>query len=98
VGTTSGGNDVSALIARLERVIQERQALIEALEAAVSGEPAATQREQLTALTREQRLVLAELVSLVPPKEAPGDIRGDTPGNSSAGPPGGAGRLLSWAP
>ena len=93
MGATGDDNAVSALIARLERVIQERQGLIEAVEAAGSSDSPTTYWERLAALTREQRQVLVELVKLVPPKAA-----SDASGDALADPPSSGGSLRNWAP
>jgi hypothetical protein len=67
------GNDPQELVARLARLLAERQDLIIQIErGAAAGAPAAAElHARLEELTHEQQRVVAGLKALVPPADGP---------------------------
>jgi hypothetical protein len=72
--TNGGGSDVPReLLARLARLLEERQELLDRVGRVATGQAAATPEvcERLERLAREQERVIAELTLLLPPDEPP---------------------------
>jgi hypothetical protein len=77
--------DPHELVARLARLLTERQDLLHQVERIVAGEGAAAPKlyARLEAITREQQALIAALQALVPPDER--DLP-DPPPDGSEGP------------